>query len=106
MYNVNFTGGYIIKKAVFPYTENIMHEFDQSAGEVTDFKIMHEYLFTIVRSYNSVTFILSLQLIQKNVSYSGSQLFVSYRRQPFVQAKFIPPMDGSEVDLQMFYPTL
>ena len=39
-----------------------------------------------------------MQFLQKSVN-DGSSLFVSYKREPFVQAKFIPAMDGDEVDL-------
>ena len=55
-YTVNFTGGYGIRKAVFPYTEDVMHEFDQGIGEITDFKLIHEYIFAIVRDFHFVVF--------------------------------------------------
>ena len=53
---INFTDNYRIKKAVFPYTENIMYEFDQGIGEITDFKLIHEYIFAIVREFYFVVF--------------------------------------------------
>ena len=41
---------------MFPYTENVTHEFDQGIGEITDFKLIHEYIFAIVREFYFVAF--------------------------------------------------
>ena len=78
-----------------------MYEFDQGIGEITDFKLIHEYIFAIVREfYFIVILIYYAMFLQKNFN-SESSLFVSYKRKPFVQAKFIPAMDGNEVELQI-----
>jgi len=42
------TGGYVIKRAVYPYEESSIYDFGPSFGVVTNFKLADEYLFAIV----------------------------------------------------------
>ena len=45
---VTFIGGYIIKKAVFPYQNSSTCKLCEDIREVTNFKLVYEYIFVTV----------------------------------------------------------
>ena len=45
---ITFIGCYRIKKAVSPYHNSCTCKFCQDIGEVTNFKLVYEYIFVIV----------------------------------------------------------
>ena len=83
--------------ARYPYQNNSdgIKEFDVGLGDVVHFETSYEYLFAIV----SIEFILILVnfYCQKNIA-TGSPLFVSYLRKPFVQARFPPSLEQRVID--------
>ena len=83
--------------ARFPYQNNSddIKEFDPDLGDVVHFETSYEYLFAIV----SVEFIVILVnfYCQKNIA-TGSPLFVSYLRKPFVQARFRLSLEQRVID--------
>ena len=60
---------------MFPYTENVIHEFGQGIVEITDFKLIHEYIFAIVREFYFVVFNLQNLFCRKIVTMNLHCLF-------------------------------
>ena len=82
---------------MFPYLNLSTCEFCQNIEEVTDFKLVYEYIFAIVSLFNFCKVTIYVSIVFQKKFNNRSTLFVSYQRKSFVQAKFIPAMDGNEV---------